>query len=122
MSLDRGLRPAGSRELGYGMFLSIKAYPRIYTALERRYLMEPSNERFRPEQCLDLTTSLKAYTDNPATVVGMDKDLGRVVPGMKADVFIADRDIFKVSAEDLKETVSALTIVNGSIVHNEMGI
>jgi hypothetical protein len=93
----------------------------IYTAMERRFLMNPSNERFRPEQCLDLPTSIKAYTVNPAAVVGLSDKLGRIIPGMKADVFLADRNIFKTDVEDLKETKSVLTIVNGCIVYDDPG-
>jgi predicted amidohydrolase YtcJ len=92
----------------------------IYTAMERRYLMNPAEKPFFPDQKLDLPTCLQAYTVNSARIVGMENRFGRIQPGMKADIFIPDRDIFKISSEDLKETTSLLTVLNGVIVHNQL--
>ena len=96
---------------------SFNPWHAIYTAMERKYLMDPSQPTFFPEQKLDLVTCLGAYTCNPAWVVGMDSETGRIQPGMLADFFIPDRDIFKISSEELKETKSLLTVVDGKIVH-----
>ena len=96
---------------------SFNPWHAIYTAMERKYLMDPSRPTFFPEQKLDLVTCLGAYTCNPAWVVGMDSETGRIQPGMLADFFIPDRDIFKISSEELKETKSLLTVVDGKIVH-----
>jgi predicted amidohydrolase YtcJ len=94
----------------------------IYTAMERRYLMAPSEPSFFPEQKLDLAACIKAYSVNAARVVGMENTFGRMLPGLKADFFMPDRNIFEVSTEELKDTVSVLTVVNGSIVHNKLDI
>jgi len=90
----------------------------IYSAMERRYRLEPTQASFHSEQRLDLNTCLQAYTVNAAAVVGMDTQYGRVQPGRLADLFLADREIFGIEAESLKNTQSLLTLVDGRIVYN----
>jgi predicted amidohydrolase YtcJ len=90
----------------------------IYSAMERRYNLDPQNESFFPEERLDLATCLRAYTVNPAKAVGMQDSFGRISVGMCADLTLLDRDIFEVSVEDLKDTKSLLTLVNGRIVYD----
>jgi predicted amidohydrolase YtcJ len=96
---------------------SFNPWHAIYTAMERKYLMDPSQPTFFPEQKLDLITCLEAYTCNPAQVIGMEKKIGRIRIGMLADFFVPDRDIFKISSEELKEIKSLLTVVDGKIVY-----
>ena len=50
----------------------------------------------------------------------METRFGRIVVGMDADLTLLDRDIFKVSEEDLKQTESVLTLVNGKIVYDRI--
>ncbi|UCF64748.1 MAG: amidohydrolase, partial [bacterium] len=76
----------------------------IYTAMERRHRLEPEQEIFYPEEKLDLFTCLQAYTVNAAEAVGMERIYGQIKPGQRADFFLADRDIFEVEAENLKDT------------------
>jgi predicted amidohydrolase YtcJ len=99
---------------------SFNPWHAIYTAMERKYLMDPSQPAFFPEQKLDLVTCLAAYTCNPARVVNMENKIGRIRTGMLADLFIPDRDIFSISSEELKDTKSLLTVVDGKIVHQTM--
>jgi len=91
----------------------------IYTAMERRYRLEPAQEIFYPEERLNLSTCLQAYTVNSAEVVGMGSAYGRMKPEQYADLFLADRDIFRIEAQNLKDTQSLLTLVDGKIVYND---
>ena len=90
----------------------------VYSAMERRFNLDPEEETFFPDERLDLATCLRAYTVNSAKVVGMGGRFGRIAVGMDADLTLLDRDIFKISAEDLKETESVLTLINGDIVYD----
>ncbi len=92
----------------------------IYTAMERRENLDPAQPQFYPDQSLSLADCLEAYTCNPAEAVGMERSYGRIYPGMLADFFLPDRDIFKIPAPELKETRSVLTVVDGKIVHQMM--
>ena len=110
-------------ELIFGSDIPIENYNpwhAIYSAMERRYNLDPQEESFVPEECLDLSTCLKAYTVNPAKAVGMESRFGRIAVGMDADLTLLDRDIFKISVEDLKETESLLTLINGKIVYDQV--
>lgn len=89
----------------------------IYTAMERRYNLDPAQPIFFPDQKLDLMTCLKAYTSNPASVVGMENKAGRILLGGLADFFIPDRNIFSLPPDEIKGTKSLLTVVDGKIVH-----
>ncbi len=99
---------------------SFNPWQAIYTALERKYRLDPAEAPFFPEERLTLPDSLKAYTLQPQVAVGREKALGRLQPGFQADLFIPDRDIFAVSPEELKETHSLFTMVNGKVVHRTL--
>lgn len=115
------LRKSGAR-LIFGSDTPIESFNpwhAIYSALERKFNLEESEPSFYPEEKLRLNTCLQAYTGNSAAAVGMEHRLGRIAPGMAADFFLADRDIFRIPAGELKEAGSALTVFNGQIVYRE---
>ncbi len=87
----------------------------IYVALERR-APDAATEPFFPNEKLDLSTTLQAYTRQSALAVGMENQLGDLQPGMLADFFIPDRDITAVSPQEISDTRSLFTVVNGKIV------
>ncbi|MEO3786778.1 amidohydrolase [Actinocorallia sp. B10E7] len=71
---------------------------------------------FLPEQALDLTAALAAYTAGSAYVNRLD-DTGSLRPGHRADLVVLDRDPFDGPAEAIAETRVALTYVDGRRVH-----
>lgn len=91
----------------------------IYTAMERKYLFREDEPTFFPAHKLDLVSCLQAYTINPAEVVGMSHPLGRIQPGMLADFFLCNQDIFEVRAEQLKDTRSILTVIGGKVYYED---
>lgn len=91
----------------------------IYTAMERRFRLDENQPAFYPEEKLSLSECLESYTWRPARVVGMGDRLGNIRPGMLADFFVTDRNIFSIPANELKNTHSVLTVVNGTVVYRE---
>ncbi len=89
----------------------------IYTAMERRFNLQPDQPSFYPSERLSLQDSLRAYTMNGHKATGMSRRLGAPEPGMLADFFIADRDIFALPATEIRETGSVCTVVDGRIVY-----
>ncbi|GAA2728338.1 amidohydrolase [Actinocorallia aurantiaca] len=71
---------------------------------------------FLPEQALDLTAALAAYTAGSAHVNRLD-DTGSLRPGHRADLVVLDRDPFAGPAEAVGDTRVALTYVDGTRVH-----
>ncbi len=92
----------------------------IYTAVERRFNLDPKEPSFYPEEKLDLPACLAGYTSNSAEVVGLGHRQGRIKAGALADFFLADRDVFSVSPEEMKSTQSVLTVVDGVVVYREI--
>ncbi|OUS95202.1 amidohydrolase [Rhodococcus sp. NCIMB 12038] len=71
---------------------------------------------FLPEQRIDLTSALTAYTAGSAYVNHFD-DTGSIEVGKLADLVILDRDPFTGPAELIAETRAVLTYVGGDRVY-----
>jgi hypothetical protein len=48
----------------------------------------------------------------------MEDKIGSIEPGKLADIAVLDRDYFTVPDAEIKKVRSALTIVDGKIVHD----
>jgi predicted amidohydrolase YtcJ len=87
----------------------------VHTGVTRTAYGEPGKP-FYPEQCLDLTTALAAYTAGSAYVNHLD-DTGTLRPGNRADLVVLDRDPYAGPAEEIGGTRVHLTYVDGRRVH-----
>jgi predicted amidohydrolase YtcJ len=67
-------------------------------------------------EALTREEAVEAYTQGGAYAEGMENEKGTIAAGKLADLAMLSQDIFKVSAEQLPETISVMTIVNGRIV------
>jgi predicted amidohydrolase YtcJ len=61
----------------------------LYTAIFRRFL---GGDAFTPDEVLDPTTSMNAYTVGPALLAGVQDRLGKIAPGYLADLVVLDHD------------------------------
>jgi predicted amidohydrolase YtcJ len=73
-------------------------------------------EVFLPEQRLDLTTAIAAYTAGSAYVNHLD-DTGVIRPGALADLVVLDRDPYAGPREEIGATRVDQTFVGGERVH-----
>ncbi|MRX67611.1 hypothetical protein SAMN06265349_10839 [Flavobacterium resistens] len=69
------------------------------------------------DQVLDKFTALKLYTSGSAWFSGEEKDKGKLIKGMYADMAILSDDYFSAKTDDVRKIESVLTIVNGKIVY-----
>lgn len=69
------------------------------------------------DQTLDKFTALQLYTSGSAWFSGEEKDKGKLVKGMYADLAILSDDYFSLKADDVRKIESVLTVVNGKIVY-----
>ncbi|QIT17920.1 amidohydrolase [Acinetobacter pittii] len=76
-------------------------------------------EVLNPAEAIDRDTVFKAYTINSAKALSLDKSIGTLEPGKKADMIVVDRDIFNVSPEQLAETKVVSTIFHGKKVYQQ---
>lgn len=92
----------------------------IHTAVNR--MAVPGHEEgdydpFYPEQAIDLTTSLVAYTAGSAWVNHLDDVTGTIEPGKLADLVVLDRDPFAGPADQIGATRVLQTFVEGERVY-----
>lgn len=86
------------------------------TAITRKGI---EGEALNLAEAIDRDTVFKAYTINSAKALSLDKSIGTLEPGKKADMIVVDRDIFNVSPEQLAETKVVWTIFNGKKVYQQ---
>lgn len=86
------------------------------TAITRKGI---EGDVLNPAEAIDRDTVFKAYTINSAKALYLDKSIGTLEPGKKADMILVDRDIFNVSPEQLAETKVVWTIFNGKKVYQQ---
>lgn len=91
----------------------------IHTAVNRQAapgFEEGDYEAFLPEQAIDLSTSLAAYTAGSAWVNHLDRDTGTIRVGAFADLAVLDRDPFAHPADEIGATRVLQTYVEGERV------
>jgi len=88
----------------------------VYEAMERKYMLDPKQPSWHPQQAIGLKDALIAYTLGPAIACGDEKHSGSLEPGKYADFIVLDRDIFNLPSEQLLETKIIQTIMNGNII------
>ena len=74
-----------------------------------------------PAEALTMEQAVRAYTLGSASAERRDRDKGRLIPGMLADLAVLSQDIFTVAPPELPKTVSLLTLVGGRPVHDPDG-
>ena len=86
----------------------------IYAAITRRNQAgDPSPEGWYPEQKLTMQETIRAFTLAAAETAGTEARQGSITPGKYADLTFYDRDLFTVSADEVKATNIAATMVDG---------
>ncbi|WP_347505700.1 amidohydrolase [Pseudomonas anguilliseptica] len=69
------------------------------------------------KESIDRQTMFQAYTLNAAKALRLDSQIGSLVPGKQADLIVLDRDVFKVSDEELFDTQVLRTFFAGKQVY-----
>ncbi|MGG2464483.1 amidohydrolase [Streptomyces sp. RGM 3693] len=89
----------------------------LHVAVNRREPDSTDDRIFLPEQRLDLTTAVAAYTAGSAHVNGLD-DAGTLQVGHLADLVVLDRDIFTAPTEEIARAGVLQTYVGGARVYS----
>jgi predicted amidohydrolase YtcJ len=90
----------------------------IYSAVERKYQLNPKNQGWHTEHCISVNNAVKAYTKNSAFASYNDHLNGTLSPGKRADMILIDTNIFKVPSHQILDTNVLITIMDGTIVHS----
>ncbi|OGO11277.1 MAG: hypothetical protein A2Y53_03350 [Chloroflexi bacterium RBG_16_47_49] len=93
----------------------------IHAAVTRRQADgTPSADGWYPEQRLNVTEALQAYTTGPAFAAGKENVLGRLAPGYLADLIVLNDDPFTCHPQDLLSIRPLATMVGGEWVFSEL--
>lgn len=86
-------------------------------ALTRRGPEEGQGEAWTPEERLDLSTILAAYTINGAYLSFQEEETGSLEVGKWADLVILERDLFTVAPWEIGEVGVVMTMLAGRPVY-----
>jgi predicted amidohydrolase YtcJ len=88
----------------------------LYAAVTRQTIDGKPEGGWFPQERLDLETSLRSYTVNNAWAEGEEAHKGSLSAGKLADFVIIDRDLFAISATQIKDAKVLMTVVGGCVV------
>ena len=85
----------------------------IYSATIRR---TESGNALGLHESVPLMDALRYYTAAPAKATGLQSAVGKIAPGMLADMVLFDGDIAQAPLDDLADLRPAMTFLNGALV------
>lgn len=80
---------------------------------------EADNIRISPKG-LSLENALQSYSKNGAKQLGLEKEVGTITKGKKADFIILEKNIFEVNIDDIHLTQPVAVFVDGVMVVGEL--
>jgi hypothetical protein len=94
----------------------------IQVALTRRGPEDGPGEAWIPEERVDLTTMLRAYTVNGAWLSREEGWRGTLEAGRAADLIVLDRDLYGLAPSEIGQARVLLTLVDGRVVFRDPGL
>jgi predicted amidohydrolase YtcJ len=89
----------------------------IYAAITRQDAEGKPPGGWHPEQRLSLDEALRGFTSGAALSAFAENRAGMLRSGMRADLTIVDRDLYKVSPKELLEAKVTMTVIDDQIVY-----
>lgn len=81
-------------------------------------------EVLNPDQRIDIASAIAAYTVNGALALNQSDLTGQIIVGKRADMIVLDRNLIELAetghAADISETNVLLTLLDGTVVHDEL--
>jgi predicted amidohydrolase YtcJ len=74
-----------------------------------------NDDPFLPEQQLDLTTFLSAYTSGSARINGLESTAGAVRAGLDADFAVVDADLSRIDRHEIGQAAVQQTWIRGEL-------
>jgi predicted amidohydrolase YtcJ len=89
----------------------------IYAAVTRQQPDGKPAGGWQPDQRMTREETLESFTTHAAFAAHMEKDLGRLEPGMLADLVMLSRDIMTVPPKEILSTEVIRTVIGGRVVY-----
>ncbi len=91
----------------------------IQVAITRRAPTDTGGPAWIPQETVDLTSMLKAYTKNGAYAAGDEATNGTLEVGKAADLIILDQDLYAIPSTQIHTVKVLLTMVAGKEVYRD---
>lgn len=89
----------------------------IYAAVTRRTIDGKNPKGWIPEQKITVEEALRSYTVNNTYAMFRENDVGRIAPGMLADMVVLSADLFTIAPEKIESVTVDMTIFDGAVIH-----
>ena len=89
----------------------------IYAAVTRRTIDGKNPDGWIPEQKITVEEALRCYTVNNAFAMFAEDEIGRIRPGLLADIVVLSDDLFTIEPAAIENVKVDLTIVGGRVVY-----
>ena len=89
----------------------------IYAAVTRRTLDGKNPNGWIPEQKITVAEALRCYTANNAWAMFAEHEVGRIAPGMLADIVVLSDDLFTIAPEKIEDVQVDMTIFDGRVIY-----
>jgi len=93
----------------------------IYAAVTRRTLDGKNPNGWIPEQKITVEEALRCYTVNNAYAMFRESELGKIAPGMLADIAVISDDLFTMPPEKIENAKVDITIFDGRVIFERAG-
>lgn len=94
----------------------------IYAGLTREDESGHPAGGWHPDQKLSMEEALRGFTSGAAFAAFEEDRLGVLKPGMRADLTIVDRDLFKAKPLDVLKARVIMTVLDGEVVYETAGL
>lgn len=89
----------------------------VYAAVTRRTLDGRNPNGWIPEQKITVAEALRCYTANNAWAMFAENEIGRIAPGMLADIAVLSDDLFTIAPEKIENVQVDMTIFDGKVIY-----
>lgn len=98
---------------------NMNPFENVYCAVTRKDQGGYPPAGYYPQECMDVSDAIDAYTAGSAYCEFAEDWKGRLKPGYCADLVVLDGDIFTVPAEKIREIRPVMTMVDGKVVYQK---
>jgi len=94
----------------------------LHSAVNRRTIEGQPSKGWIPQQRINLTEALRAYTQMGSVASYEEQIKGRIAPGMLADLIVLSQDLFKTDPARIFQTRVAMTVFDGKVIFRDNGL
>ena len=88
----------------------------IYAAVTRRTIDGRNPNGWIPAQKITVEEALRSYTVNNAYAMFRENEIGKIAPGMRADLAVLSDDLFTIAPEKIEGVRVDMTVFDGQVI------